>query len=70
MRVALANPQLLDELRAHFERGGFLALKENEATLQVQPLNSVSARYDRDEIRAFLKVWQELHPEANATLLG
>ncbi len=70
MRVALANPQLLDELRARLERSGFLALRESEATLLVQPLNSVSARYDRDEIRAFLQVWQELHPEAKATLLG
>jgi hypothetical protein len=64
VRVRLTDSLLGDDLLDFLRRVGCIAVRFDRHTVDAQLLNSVSDRYDRQELHAYMKVWMVLHPEA------
>lgn len=63
MRIRTCDPNLLDGLRAHFERSGFAAVITDDADLDVRRPDAPSAEQEAREIELHLKVWRLLQPD-------
>ena len=63
MQIRLTDPSLADDLLDFLRRVGCLAVRVDRRVIDAQLLNSVSERYDRQELNAYMKVWLVMHPE-------
>ena len=68
MRIRLNDAGFTDDLLEFLRRVGCLAVRIDRLTVEAHLLNSVSERYDRQELGAYLKAWQAMHPETAAEL--
>ena len=57
MRLRTGDPALLD-LRAHFERSGFVVESTGDADLDVRRPDAPSAEQEAREMELHLKVWR------------
>lgn len=70
MRIRLDEPELLGDLRAHFERAGFSVERAGEDALEVGRPDAPSVEQARREVELHLRVWRTMRPEAGAELEG
>lgn len=70
MRIQLVDPDSTDDLVAFMRKVGCLAVRIDRNTVDAHLLNSVSERYDTQEITAYLKVWQTLQPDSGAVVVA
>ena len=68
VRLRLTDPLLCDDLLDFLRRVGCLAVRVNRHMVDAQLLNSVSERYDQQELAAYMKVWMVMHPEATVEI--
>jgi hypothetical protein len=62
MRLRTGDPDLLDDLRAHFERSGFVVESTGDADLDVRRPDAPSPEQEALEIALHLKVWRAMQP--------
>ena len=63
MRVRVSDPTLTRDLIRFLRRHDYLAIEEEEPEfIEAVPINSVSARADRNRLRRHLDEWQAEHP--------
>ncbi len=62
MRLRTGDPALLDDLRAHFERSGFVVESTGDADLDVPRPDAPSPEQEALEIELHLKVWRAMQP--------
>jgi hypothetical protein len=69
MRLRTGDPALLDDLRAHFERSGFVVGTTGNADLDVRRPDAPSPEQEAREIEVHLKVWRIMQPDAHVELV-
>jgi len=62
MRLGTGDLTLLDDLRTHFERSGFVVEKTGDADLDVRWPDAPSPDQEAREIELHLQVWHVMHP--------
>jgi hypothetical protein len=70
MRLRTGDPTLLDDLRAHFERSGFVVKRTGDADLDVRRPDALSPEQEALEIELHLKVWHVMRPASRVELDG
>ena len=65
MRIVTA-PTMVEDLRAHFERAGFLTTPDSDGAFLVAARGGRSAEEARAEIALMLRLWRTMHPETHA----
>jgi hypothetical protein len=68
MRLRTGDLTLLDDLRAHFERSGFVVENTGDADLDVRRPDAPSPEQEAREIELHLQVWRLMHPGIRAEL--
>ena len=66
MRVRVSDPTLTRDLIRFLRRHEYLAVEEEPEFIEAVPINSVSARADRNRLRGHLDEWQAEHPGVTA----
>lgn len=69
MLVRISDPNLSGDLVRFLRRHDYLAVQKNRDTVEAAPINSVSARADRNRLRREVNEWLAGHPEAKAEVL-
>ena len=69
MRVRIDDEQRSEALAEALRHQGYLVRELGAGLLDVQPLNSVSYRYDRAELEAALERWRQANPGAAVTIV-
>jgi hypothetical protein len=69
MRIRTGNHTLLHDLRAHFERSGFVVETTDDGDLDVRRLDAPSPEQEAREIELHLMVWRILSPSHRAELV-
>ena len=69
MLVRISDPNLIGDLVRFLRRHDYLAAQRGGATVEVAPINSVSARADRKRLRRDLAQWQSEHPDVTAEVV-
>jgi hypothetical protein len=69
MRLRTGDPALLDDLRARFERSGFVVGTTSDADLDGRRPDAPSPEQEAREIEVHLKVWRIMQPDAHVELL-
>jgi hypothetical protein len=65
MRIVTAHT-LVEDLRAHFERAGFLTTPDGDRGIVVEGHDGRSPEELRAEVTVMLGLWRAMHPEAPA----
>ncbi len=68
MLVRITDPHLVGDLVRFLRGHEYLAVQNGRDTVEVAPINSVSARSDRTRLRRLLDEWQAEHPGATAEI--
>jgi hypothetical protein len=69
MRLRTGDLTLLDDLRTHFERSGFVVEKTGGADLDVRRPDAPSPDQETREIELHLQVWRVMHPSIRVELV-
>jgi len=69
MRVRIDDEQRSEALAEALRHQDYLVRELGAGLLEVQPLNSVSYRYDRAELEAALERWRQANPGAAVTIV-
>ena len=69
MRVGIDDEQRSEALAEALRHQDYLVRELGAGLLEVQPLNSVSYRYDRAELEAALERWRQANPGAAVTIV-
>ena len=69
MRVRIDDEQRSEALADALRDQDYLVRELGAGLLEVQPLNSVSYRYDRAELEAALERWRQANPGAAVTIV-
>ncbi len=69
MLVRVSDPNLSGDLVRFLRRQDYLAVQKGRDIVEAAPINSVSARADRNRLRRELNEWLAEHPEAKAEVL-
>jgi hypothetical protein len=70
LRVKLSDPALVDEIVDFLARSGCIAAQaEDETTVLVSIPRSLRDDAAELELDLYLRVWEAMHPEAQATRL-
>ena len=69
MRVHVDEQRHIDDLLIFLRKVGGIAVRVDACTLEIQLPETTSEHAERLELSVYLKCWQALHPEAQATLL-
>ena len=69
MRLRTGDPTLLDDLRAHFERSGFVVESTGDDDLDVRRQDAPSPEQEALEIELHLKVWRVMRPGVQVELV-
>ena len=69
MRLRTGDLTLLDDLRTHFERSGFVVEKTGDDDLDVRRPDAPSPEQEAREIEVHLQVWHVMHPGTRAELV-
>ncbi len=69
MRVGIDDEQRSEALAEALRHQDYLVRELGGGLLEVQPLNSVSYRYDRAELEAALERWRQANPGAAVTIV-
>ena len=69
MRVRIDDEQRSEALAEALRHQDYLVRELGAGLLDVQPLNSVSYRYDRAELEAALERWRQANPGAAVTIV-
>ena len=69
MRVRIDDEQRNEALAEALRHQDYLVRELGAGLLDVQPLNSVSYRYDRAELEAALERWRQANPGAAVTIV-
>ena len=65
MRIVTAHT-LVGDLRAHFERAGFLTTPDGDGGIVVESPDGRTAEELRVEVAVMLGLWRAMHPDAPA----
>jgi hypothetical protein len=65
MRIRLRDPSLLDDLRQHFTRAGFV-VEEGGDSVNVLPPTGSDPERGNEDARVLLMVWRAMHPRTIA----
>ena len=69
MRVGIDDEQRSEALAEALRHQDYLVRELGAGLLEVQPLNSVSYRYDRAELEATLERWRQANLGAAVTIV-
>ena len=69
MRLRTGDPNLLDDLRAHFERSGFAVENTGDSDLDIRRHDAPSVAQEAREIELHLKVWRVMQPSLPVELV-
>ena len=69
MRLRTGDLTLLDDLRTHFERSGFVVEKTGDADLDVRRPDAPSPDQETREIELHLQVWRIMHASIRVELV-
>ena len=69
MRVGIDDEQRSEALAEALRHQDYLVRELGAGLLEVQPLNSVSYRYDRAELEATLERWRQANLAAAVTIV-
>jgi hypothetical protein len=69
MRLRTGDLTLLDDLRAHFERSGFVVGSTGDADLDVRQPDAPSPEQEAREIELHLQVWRVMHAGVRVELV-
>ena len=69
MRVRIDDEQRSESLADALRHQDYLVRELGAGLLEVQPLNSVSYRYDRAELEAALEPWRQANLGAAVTIV-
>jgi len=69
MRVGIDDEQRSEALAEALRHQDYLVRELGAGLLEVQPLNSVSYRYDRAELEAALERWRQANLGAAVTIV-
>ena len=69
MRLRTGDLTLLDDLRAHFERSGFVVESTGDGDLDVRRPDAPSPEQEALEIELHLKVWRVMRPGIRVELV-
>jgi hypothetical protein len=69
MRLRTGDLTLLDEVRADFERSGFVVEKTGDDDLDVRRPDAPSPEQEAREIEMHLQVWRVMHPSVRVELV-
>jgi len=69
MRVRIDDEQRSEALADALRHQDYLVHELGAGLLEVQPLNSVSYRYDRAELEAALERWRQANPGPPVTIV-
>jgi hypothetical protein len=70
MLIQLSDTELVDELCVHYGRSGFEASPMGGGMVALDRLDAPSPDQAAREIRLHLLVWEVLHPETKAEIVG
>jgi hypothetical protein len=65
MRIVTAHT-MVENLRAHFERAGFLTTPDGDDSIVVDSHDGGTPEELRAEVAVMLGLWRAMHPEAPA----
>jgi hypothetical protein len=65
MRIVTAHT-LIEDLRAHFERAGFLTTPDGDGAFLVSARDGRTAEEARAEVELMLRLWRAMHPDGHA----
>jgi hypothetical protein len=65
MRIVTAHT-MIEDLRAHFERAGFLTTPDGEGAFVVAARDGRPAEEANVEVALMLRLWRTMHPETHA----
>ena len=69
MRLRTGDLTLLDDLRAHFERSGFVIAATDDGDLDVRRSDAPNAEQEAREIELHLMVWRIVRPSVRVELV-
>ena len=69
MRVRISDPSLAPDLAEFFRRNSFLAVREDDDTIDVLPIKPAGERPDTLRIRRYAEAWLADHPGVVAEFL-
>jgi hypothetical protein len=70
MRLRTGDLTLLDNLRAHFERSGFIVALTGDGDLDVRRSDAPSAEQEAREIELHLLIWRIMQPSLGVELVA
>jgi hypothetical protein len=71
MKIALMSPEAADSLYDHLERCGCIVARVDERTVEASaPPRSLDAELQDLELEAYLRVWRELNPELEISIVS
>ena len=69
MKIRVADRESTEELCAHFRRAGFRAAQVAGGVIEVGRDDAPTPEQEEREVSLHLRVWQAVHPDAEAELL-
>jgi len=69
MRLRTGDLTLLDNLRAHFERSGFIVALSGDGDLDVRRSDAPSVEQEAREIELHLMIWRIMCPSGRVQLV-
>jgi hypothetical protein len=69
MRIVTAHT-LIEDLRAHFERAGFLTTPDGDGAFVVVARGGRTTEEAQSEVTLMLRLWRTMHPETDAAASG
>jgi hypothetical protein len=69
MQISIENPERLDDFVGFLRRGGCIALRLNETTVEALVPEVASPLSERRELGAYLRSWQSASGTAAVTLV-
>lgn len=69
MRLRLRNPELIPELRQHFERSGFVTNRLDAETIEAWRPGATNQKQERHAITHHLAVWHLMHATDRVELI-
>ena len=63
------NPQLVEDLCAHYRRSGFHVEAVGGGMVEVERRDAPSREQERHEVLLHLRIWQAVNPDGDGELL-
>jgi hypothetical protein len=62
VRLRVTDPEILENVVAHFERSGFVVRRVGDVILEVVRPDAPTPEQERREVEIHLGVWRVMHP--------